>query len=252
MNGISIQHQWSIQLQETWSEWLRMIRMPMFALPTLLFPWMFYLFFGVMFGRGTGSAEYLVVTYGAFGVIGPALFGFGVGVASDRQQGLLQLKRVLPMPMSAYFIAKIGICLMFSVLIVTGLACIAMLLGDVRLQLTQWLLLYGVLLVGTLPFCAMGLFIGLRSNSQAAPAIINLLYLPMAFLSGLWIPIFILPELLQKIAVIFPAYHLAQLALWVIDKHQGQPLLGHVLILLLYTGIFLLLAGFAWKKLRDR
>ncbi len=252
MNTLTVRHQWAIHCQETWSEWLRLIRIPMFALPTLLFPWMFYAFFGVMFGRGAGNAEYLMVSYGAFGVIGPALFGFGVGVASDRQQGLLQLKRVLPMPMSAYFIAKIGICLMFSVLILLGLACIAVLMGGVRLELGQWLLLMLILLIGTLPFCAMGLFIGLHSNSQSAPAIINLLYLPMAFLSGLWIPVFVLPVILQKIAVVFPAYHLAQLALSVIGKHQGQPLSGHVLILLLYTGIFLLLAGLAWRRLRDR
>ncbi len=252
MSTLTLQHQTKIHLQEIWSEWLRMIRTPMFALPTLLFPWMFYLFFGVIFGRGSGTAEYLLVSYGTFGIIGPALFGFGVGVASDRQQGLLQLKRVLPMPMSAYFVAKIGLCLIFASCILLGLAIIAMVLGGVRLELLQWLLLFGILLVGTLPFCAMGLFIGIRSNAQSAPAVINLLYLPMAFLSGLWIPIFVMPELLQKIAVVFPAYHLAQLALSVIDKHQGQPLLGHLMILLLFTAVFLLLAGSGWRALRDR
>ncbi len=252
MNGIGLQHQVGIHIQETWSEWLRVIRTPMFALPTLLFPWMFYSFFGVMFSGGSGNAQYLMITYGAFGVIGPALFGFGVGVASDRQQGLLQLKRVLPMPMSAYFGAKIGTCLIFSILILLGLACIAMLFGGVRMEPVQWLLLCAILLIGTLPFCAIGLFIGLSTNSQAAPAIINLIFLPMAFLSGLWIPVFVLPVILQKIAIIFPAYHLAQLALAVIDKHEGQSLIGHISILLLYTGIFLLLASAAWKRLRDR
>jgi len=252
MSHLSIRHQLSIHWQELWSEWLRLIRLPMFALPTLLFPCMFYLFFGVLFGRGNGNAEYLLVSYAVFGVMGPALFGFGVGVASDRQQGLLQLKRVLPMPMSAYFTAKIGICLMFSVIIIISLATIAMSLGGVRLALIQWLLLLVILLMGTLPFCCMGLFIGLRSNSQTAPAVINLLYLPMAFLSGLWIPIFVMPALLQKIAVIFPAYHLAQLGLSIIDRDQGQPLIGHIVILLLYMGVFLLLAGMAWRSLRDR
>ncbi len=252
MSSLSLSHAWKIHLQETWSEWLKLTRMPMFVLPTLLFPWMFYLFFGVMFGRGAGNAEYLMVSYGTFGVIGPALFGFGVGVASDRQQGLLQLKRVLPMPMSAYFIAKIGISLMFSIVILLGLATIAVLFGGVRLGLTQWISLFAILLVGTLPFCAMGVFIGIRSNAQSAPAVINLLYLPMAFLSGLWIPIFILPAILQKIAVIFPAYHLAQLAFSVLDKHQGQSLMGHLLVLLLFTAVFLMLAGFGWRALRDR
>ena len=42
--------------------------------------------------------------------------------------------------------------------------------------------------LGVLPFCAMGLFVGSLVSGQAAPAIVNLIYLPMAFLSGLWVP----------------------------------------------------------------
>lgn len=251
MNNLSMNKILQIHGMEIWSEWLRLIRMPMFAFPTLFFPWMFYLFFGVLFG-GTNNASYLLATYGAFGVIGPALFGFGVGVAMDVQQGLLQLKRVVPMPLSAYFIAKIGTCFIFSVLILIGLSIIAVLMGGVRLEPMQWLMMFSILVLGTLPFCAIGLFIGLRCKGQSAPAVINLIYLPMAFLSGLWIPIFILPGILQSIAVIFPAYHLAQLALSVIGRHQGQPLIGHVLILALYAAIFLLLAGWAWRRMADR
>lgn len=251
MSNINFKHQLYIHVEETRSEWLRMIRMPMFAIPTLLFPWMFYLFFGVLFGSG-GNAEYLLATYGAFGVIGPALFGFGVGVASDRQQGLLQMKRVLPMPMSAYFGAKIGICFMFSIVILVGLGCIAAFVGGVQLALSQWLLLFILLVLGTLPFCTIGLFIGLSCTGQTAPAVINLIYLPMAFLSGLWIPIFLLSVVFQKIALVFPAYHLAQLALHVMGRDQGQSVLGHVLILALYSGIFLVLSGYAWRRLRDR
>jgi len=251
MKTTPLTHQLHIHTLEIWTEWLRLWRLPMFSLPTLLFPWMFYLFFGVLFG-GTGNAEYLLATYGAFGVIGPALFGFGVGIAIDRQQGLLRLKRVLPMPMSAYFGAKIGTSVMFSLLVLVGLGCIASFAGGVQLDITQWGLLLLILILGGLPFCAMGLFIGLCCNAQSAPAVINLLYLPMAFLSGLWLPIFLLPDFLQQLAVVFPAYHLAQLALAVIDRHQGQSLWGHGLALLLYSGIFLLLAGSAWRRLRDR
>ncbi|MFT5083909.1 MAG: ABC-2 type transport system permease protein [Lentisphaeria bacterium] len=72
------------------SECLSVLHTPMFAIPSLVFPIMFYLFLGVMFGGGNNT-EYLLPTYGAFGVIGLGLFGFGVGVAVDRQQGLLQI-----------------------------------------------------------------------------------------------------------------------------------------------------------------
>ena len=69
-------------------EFLKLLRMPGYALPSIAFPAMFYLLFGVLFGsRGVGGmsmATYLIATYGAFGVIGAALFGFGVGVAIER------------------------------------------------------------------------------------------------------------------------------------------------------------------------
>ena len=64
-----------------------------------------------------------------------------------------------------------------------------------------------------LPFCAIGLFIGTTVNGQAAPAVINLIYLPMSFLSGLWMPLSMLPAAVHDIAPLWPAYHLGQLAL---------------------------------------
>ena len=85
-------------LLEAKYEFLKQLRMPAYALPAITFPVMFYLLFGVMFGGGrpAGSitvATYMLATYGAFGVIGSGLFGFGVGVAVERGQGWMTLKR---------------------------------------------------------------------------------------------------------------------------------------------------------------
>ena len=46
-----------------------------------------------------------MVTYTVFGVMGPGLFGFGVGLAMDRERGLLTLKRVQPVPALAPLLA---------------------------------------------------------------------------------------------------------------------------------------------------
>ena len=78
-------HTLRIHLLEIKYEFLKALRMPAYALPTLGFPLVFYVFFGLVFGRGTGAgvhmATYLLATYGCFGVIGASLFGFGVTVA---------------------------------------------------------------------------------------------------------------------------------------------------------------------------
>ena len=66
------------------------------------------------------------------------------------------------------------------------------------------------MIVGAVPFCAIGLFIGAFASSGAAPAFGNLAYLPGIWLSGIFIP---LPEVLRPWAVIWPAFHLDQAAL---------------------------------------
>ena len=87
--------------------------------------------------------------------------------------------------------------------------------------------------------CAIGLFIGLSVSAKAAPAVVNLIYLPMAFLSGLWVPIQLFPSTLEMAANIFPAYHLAQLALAIQGNDSGAPWYLHVGALAAYTLIFL-------------
>lgn len=241
-----------LYLREAGYEFLRQWRTPMVAVPTLAFPLVFYVMFGLVLPGKWGAYDksaYLLATYGVFGVIGPALFAFGVGLALERQSGWLELKRVSPMPIGAYFFAKIAMSLVFGLLVVVLLSVAAIGFGGVRIDPLTWLKLTGVLLLGTLPFCAIGLFVGSLVNGQAAVAIVNLIYLPMSVLSGLWMPLFAFPALLQKLAVIWPAYHLSQLALGTIGQVQGvQPGL-HAGALLGTTALFLSLAA---VRMRER
>jgi ABC-2 type transport system permease protein len=219
-------------------EFLRVLRTPAFALPTLLFPPMFYLLFGLLLNRGSANAShYLFATYSVFGVMAPSLFGFGVGVAIERERGWLALKRVAPMPPGAFLLAKLVMAMLFAAIIYLVLAGMAFGFGGVRLAAGQWLLLGAIAVGGVLPFCALGLMIGSRANASAAPALVNLIYLPMAFLSGLWMPLTLLPDFIARIAPLWPAYHLAQLGLATIGRGDGSALLPHVAALLGFSAL---------------
>ena len=219
-------------------EFLRVLRTPAFAFPTLLFPPMFYLLFGLLLNRGSNNAvHYLFATYSVFGVMAPSLFGFGVGVAIERERGWLALKRVAPMPPGAYLLAKMAMAALFALTIYLVLAAMAFALGGLRLAPGQWLLLGAIATCGVLPFCALGLMIGSRANASGAPALVNLIYLPMAFLSGLWMPLTMLPDFISRIAPLWPAYHLAQLALATIGRDDGSALLPHIAALAGFTGL---------------
>lgn len=240
-----------IQALESWYELLRVLRTPAFAIPSLVFPVVFYVLFALVLpGQWANfqKAAYLFATYGVFGVIGPALFGFGVGLAIEREKGWLELKRVSPMPTFVYFIAKISMSLVFAFAVLCLLTAAAVGFGGVRIAPLVWLQLVATLMLGTLPFCAMGLWIGTLVKGQAAVALVNLVYLPMSVLSGLWIPLFALPQVLQKLAVAWPSWHLAQMALGVVGQVKDVAYARHALVLLATTGVFLVLAAMRLRK----
>ncbi len=234
---------WRIYASEIRLALLQLARMPGFAIPTIVFPLAFYGLFGLMLPKASGAeaARYLLASYGAFGVIGPALFGFGVGMAMERQMGWLALKQVSPIPIGAYFAGKLAGAVVFSAAVVLGLSLMAAQLGGVALSAGQWALLACVLMLGTLPFCAMGLWIASVVEARASVAVVNLLYLPMSVLSGLWFPISAFPEVLQQFALVLPAYHLGELALGVVGARTPN-MLPSVAVLIAYTGLFLVLA----------
>ena len=118
----------------------------------------------------------------------------------------------------------------------------AMTLGHVVLSPLQLLALFATNILGVLPFCAIGLYIGTVFSAQAAPAVINILYLPMAFLAGLWMPLSMLPALFAKLAPLWPAYHLAQIALAVVGLDNGGSVALHALVLLAVSVVFFGLA----------
>ena len=260
MNSTSVQAAaWSparTYALESKYEFLKLLRMPGYAIPSIAFPAMFYLLFGVMFGRGIvgglSMQTYLIATYGAFGVIGAALFGFGVGVAVERGQGWMMLKRASPMPPMAFFLAKLVVCTIFAAVVVSVLALLGVTIGQVRLPSATWIRLGVTLILGAIPFCALGLGLGYLVGPNAAPPIVNLIYLPMSFLSGLWIPFEVLPPAVKVVAPFLPAFHFGQLALGAIGAGAGLPAVSHVATLAGFTLLGLGLAIWGYRRDEDR
>jgi ABC-2 type transport system permease protein len=188
-------------------------------------------------------ARYTLATYGAFGVTGAALFAFGVGVAVERGLGWLEVKRASPMPPAAYFLAKGVVGLTFGAIVVGLLFGLGAAFGGVRMPVWQWLAMGGALIAGAIPFCAMGLAIGSFAGPSSAPAMVNMIYLPMAFCSGLWIPLQFLPKGIQAIAPLLPTFHLSQIALGILGAPGQGAAATHVEALMGFT---LLFAGIAW------
>ncbi len=243
----------AVYAKESKYELLKNIRIPVYAISTVAFPLMFYVLFGIVLGHNNPAARdngtYMLATMGCFGVMAVALFGFGVSLAMERGQGWLQVKRASPMPVSAYFFAKLFAAVVFSTVIILMLLVVGYAFGGVRLPIATAAKLLGILVAGSIPFSAMGLAIGYFAKPNSAPAVVNLIYLPMSFCSGLWIPLFMLPHGLQTFAKMLPAYHMSQLALNAVGMGMGPtPAWGHVEALLAFTMICLGLAAWGYRR----
>jgi ABC-2 type transport system permease protein len=235
-------------LQEARSECLRYLRLPSFLLPVMLFPAAFYLMFGVVMGahNGADAPRFLLAAYGTFGVMAPGLFGFGVSLALERDGGLLTLKRALPMPPAAYLLGKMAMAVLVAGAVMVLLQLLAIVLAHVAWSWHQALALQLTGMLGVLPFCALGFLIGTLIKGQGAPGMVNLIYLPMSFLSGLWFPVAMMPAPMRALAPIWPSYHLNLLAMTAAGFDVG-PRWPHVLVLLAMTLAFL---GLATRRLR--
>lgn len=245
-----------IFLNETRYEFQRLLRTRSFALSVIGFPVVFYIFFGLIMNRGEHIggitvARYMLAGYTVFGMVGAALFGIGVGLSAELSAGWLELKRASPMPPLAYLLAKCVSAMAFGVIIVSLLALLGITMGHVSLALSEYARMLGLTIVGVIPFAAMGMAVALLVPANSAPGIANMIYLPMSFLGGLWVPILFLPKVLQHLAVVLPTYHLAQLQLAAFGYPSAGSALNHWIGLAGFTLLMLGIALLAYRRLEQ-
>jgi ABC-2 type transport system permease protein len=195
-------------------------------------------------GAGDPNAgAYIFSGFLVFAASGPGMFGFGVGLAVERQSGVLSLKRAQPMPPAANLLAKMISAMASSGIVMSLLIAMAMWLGHVHFSAGQVIQMVLVGMLGVLPFCAIGFLIGTLVSGSAAPGIVNLIFFPMLYLSGMFFP---LPEFLQTWALIWPTFYLNQLA-W--SAAGMESIINAKICAALLLGITVLCTGLAARRL---
>jgi len=237
---------------QTRSEMRMRWRTPAFSLTNLVLPVLFFTFFGLPFARqtlpnGTSMGAYLLASFAAYAVGSVMVYGFGIGVAIERGMKIDLLMRATPLPPAVAILAKVLNALAFSLLSIVVLIVYGMVVGGVRQDLTVWMNIVARLLAGSLPFIALGFAIGYGSGPNAAPAFANLIYLPLSFASGLFMPLHQLPGFVQRIAPYLPSYHYGHLA-WGAVGAPSEPLLSSLAWLAGYTALFLAVTARVYRR----
>jgi ABC-2 type transport system permease protein len=166
------------------------------AIFTFVFPVVFIVILGALFhGAGRSSyydglavLQYYVPTIAALSVLGSCYGQLAVALAARRQNGMLKRVRATPLPAWVYFTGLLVHCILVSVVDIVLIVGIGRLYG-VPLP-THWLSVAVTLLLAAACFCALGVAVAsLIANSEAAPAVAQIVLFPLLFLSGTYLPI---------------------------------------------------------------
>lgn len=196
--------------------WKAFWRVPVAAFFTFVFPLIFLVLFGAIFGDQKVSALGVKVDYIQFFTPAIAVFALAtscytnliISTSLDRDSGILKRVRGTPLPPWIYLAGRICVTVLVGFSSVVVMFIIGMLAYHVHVNWAGVPAAVVTLLVGAASFAALGMAVtGLVSNSETAPAVANFTMLPILFVSGVFWPIAVYPAWLQVIARIFPLAH---------------------------------------------
>jgi imidazolonepropionase-like amidohydrolase/ABC-type multidrug transport system permease subunit len=215
------------------------------------FPLGFLLLFGFVMARGDGRVmAFLMPGLLTTTLMSGSLFGVALPLVQHRETGLLRRLRVTPVQAASVVIAH-GITAL-----ITGLISLVVLMLLARAifgmeMIGSWPTLVAVYLCGAVALIPIGLLVGSAARDiRTAPAISNLLFFPLMFLSGSAMPFAMLPDGVKRFARFLPTTYLNEsYAAVIIGGESIWSMAGTlaVLIALGVIGIILTSMLFRWE-----
>lgn len=224
----------------------RSLRDPRYIMLALVAPVGFYLLFSTLFGGPSAGPSAVTVQVGlmvsmsVFGAMWAVLSATGPRIAQDRSVGWLRQTRLLPVKTSSLAFAR----LLASLVLVGPTIGLVMLTArishSVSLDAGQWTALVMVLWVAVIPVAVIGVAIGYATGAEVAFGVVYGLYMVLAALGGLWMPISSMPAGMQAFGKLLPSYRAADLG-WHIAFGKALDY-SSVLYLLAWTAVFAVIA----------
>lgn len=184
---------------------------------TIFFPLILMVIFGSVFkdtiAPGVKYSQYFVAGMIASGMVNSGFQQLAIMIPMERDAGALKRLRGTPMPLASYFIGKailvLASMLAQTVLLIAG----GVAFYGLKLPATEhkWLLLIGLLVIGSANSTALGIaFAALAKSGRGASAIVSPVVIVLQFFSGVFFIFTQLPQWMQQVAAIFPLKWLTQ------------------------------------------
>jgi ABC-2 type transport system permease protein len=138
-------------------------------------------------GTGISAPLYFMIGLAAFGTMN-AMLSSGARIAAERSVGWNRQLRITPLSAREYFRAKVATSYLLAGVSLIALYAAGAALG-VSLPADRWAGMTWLILIGLVPFAAMGIWLGhMLTADSVGPAIGGTTAL-FAFLGGTWFPI---------------------------------------------------------------
>ena len=217
-----------------------------------LFPLIFFFIFGQAMHAERGAAMTMVISMVLIiGILGNGLFGAGIRAVQEREANILRRYKVTPITPAPLLVASVvtgWILYMPNVILIFALA--HFLYGMPWPHSMASVLLF--ITVAVAGFRAIGLIIASVVNSmQESQLIVQLIYLPMLFLSGTTFPLSMFPPWLLTITQFVPATYMVTGIQGMLLRNENiwanrEPTLA--LLLTTAVGLFIGYKLFRWEK----
>jgi len=179
---------------------------------TALLPVIFLLIFATIFGDekieslgNIPTTTYYIPAIVTLAVVSATMVSLAMNLTIAREAGLLKRGRGTPLPPWVFIAGRVGNAIVISVLMVVVITLIGKVLYDAPIPFDRLPALIVTLVIGAASFCCLGIAMtAIIPSREAAPAITNLITLPLYFLSGIFIPESEIPDGVLSFANHFP------------------------------------------------
>jgi ABC-2 type transport system permease protein len=227
---------------------LENLRVPIAVVSAAVFPALSLLFFVVPFDYSSdpAAATTAVAQLALFGVLSSFLFTFGVGVADDREKAWDPYVRTLPAAAAPRIAGRLLTGFAFALIAVVPVALVGGLFTDASVTPARLAAGLVALLVGGIPFLFGGLAIGYTLPVKAALPVTQLVFFPMAFAGGLFLPPTLFPAWLQTFSALLPSRGARDIVVWAVvgTPVDTMAVVAFVVWVLATAG----LAGWAYRR----
>ena len=182
---------------------------------TFFLPILFLVLLGTVYGdeeiAGIRGSTYLLAGLLGYGVVATAFAGLAITLVVRRESGVLKRVRGTPLPTWVYLGAVVASTLVVIALQVAAQVAVGRFLLDSGWPAAPGALVLALLL-GAVAFSALGLAAtSVVRSAEGSSAVVNAIYLPLTFISGVFFSVESLPGFLRALAEVSPLTYLLEL-----------------------------------------